>query len=104
MNNFFYTALLLAALCFSTSIFCNDFDIFKEALTLSAPVEAQEQLENKAEVPDVCIALATLQCREQFKAFNFAAKEDYKSKAKAIRKCLWNAPCAQGFKKPTHLS
>ena len=104
MQYFFKQALLLAALFFSTSIFCNDFDIFKETLTLSTPVEAQDLQENKRQVTDACIAQAIIQCRAQFKAFNFAAKEEYEAKAQEIDKCLWNAPCAQGFKKPTRLS
>ena len=33
-----------------------------------------------------------------------AASVLYLGKAQEIRKCLWNAPCAQGFKKPAHLS
>ena len=76
MNIFSNQALFLAALFFSTSIFCNDFDIFKETLTLSIPVEAQESPSEVKKTPSEQECVAVL-CQAQQKAFEHVRRAAY---------------------------
>jgi hypothetical protein len=94
-------ALLLAALS-NSSINCVDADIFKEMLTLSTSVEAQEQ-QNYASISDECVWLASIKCRTQIRAFT-TATEDKSAKFEETKSCLWSVPCAQHVKKSARLS
>lgn len=95
--------VLLSTLFCSCAIHCIDADIFKETLTLSTPVEAQEQPAQK-EVSVECAWIATKQCRAQFKAYNNASPNDNHAHiAATLEACLLSAPCVQKFKKHTRL-
>lgn len=103
MKKTFYQALLIAALISHTSLFPLDADIFKETLTLSASVEAQEQQENVQDLPFDCFIQIRNHCKREFSAFNFDLNNS-PSKAQELQKCFWTAQCVQKIKNPAHLS
>lgn len=76
MKTIFNQALLLVALFYNTPIFCNDFDIFKETLTLSTPVEAQESPSEVKKSPSEQDCVAVL-CQPQQKAFERVRRAAY---------------------------
>ncbi|CAN5211868.1 hypothetical protein BH09DEP1_BH09DEP1_3160 [soil metagenome] len=99
-----HKALLLAALFLSPSLFCNDFDVFKEMLTSSTFVEAQEkQTQSPIPIADCQIA-ALAGCKAEQIAFNRAwhytdNKELIAAKFALLEECASKAPCAAFFKK-----
>lgn len=93
----------LAILLLSTTLtFCNSSDIFKEMITLSTPMETQEQ----QTLPNAdCQMAALLNCPRERIAFNRAwyytdDKELLAAKFALLEECASKAPCAHGFKKP----
>lgn len=102
-------ALLLVALSFTSSLFCNTADIFREMLPMSTPVEAQEEEKIQGEIPRDCKWEAVLDCPAQVRAWILASQEDQSSevvqaKFLAAQNCVWNSPCARKFKRPAHVS
>jgi hypothetical protein len=102
MHNLIHQALLVATLA-PTSLFCIDPDIFKETLTLSASVEAQEQQESEQDLPFDCFIQIRNHCKREFAAFNFDLNNS-PAKAQELQKCFWTAQCVQKIKNPAHLS
>jgi 5-bromo-4-chloroindolyl phosphate hydrolysis protein len=88
---------------FLCPIYCIDPDIFKETLTLSSPVEAQEQQESVQDLSFDCFIQIRNLCKREFAAFNFDLNNS-PTKAEELQKCFWQNKCVQKFKKPVHLS
>lgn len=90
--------ITIFTLSFACPLFCIDADIFKEMLTLSTPVEAQEN-SSKVQISDECIWDATLHCKAHFKAWRIAPKQESESSMHDLQNCLWSTPCAHVVKK-----
>lgn len=88
---------------FLCPIYCIDPDIFKETLTLSTAVEAQEQQEAVQDLPFDCFIQIRNHCKREFSAFNLDLNNS-QSKAEELQKCFWTAQCVQKIKKPVRLS
>lgn len=89
--------LLLAALSFSTQLFCSDYDIFKEMVRFQDNQE-QPRTVTQSPVSDECAWIAALTCREKIRAYNLAWRGDTQNSIAQMEECLWSVPCARNTK------
>lgn len=98
MKHIVNKALLFAALFIVPSIYCIDGDIFKEMVTFSTSVEAQEHPAQN-EVSDECVWASTIECRAHIRAYRNASQDEIETKKTMLKKCLFNTACARAVKK-----
>lgn len=101
--NFSPFLTLIISLITITPLFSVDADIFKEMLTLSAPIETQEQKSSSSKPEYDCQQLIEWQCRSQRRAFEQAQiaafitadAHSLQKEFRQLNRCRNIIPCVQ---------